>query len=215
MIIIGLLVILVIYLDYTSGYIIETTKKPKKNRDECIVDMLQDNLPDLSNSKILNKHLRTGLSKNILSIDDILAIIMIFMLFYIHKTKYIKDIAILYIITGSFRLITKNITILPQACKYCKSPEKRTMIDRCITGGCNDSIFSGHTTLMLFILLYIGKGIKNIYVKFMLLLFAIGYSLLIIMLRNHYSVDIVLAWYVSITSFILYENRSKLNYLFA
>ena len=140
---------------------------------------------------------------------------MVFLLFYIHGTKYIKDIAILYILTGIFRLITKSITILPQACKNCKPPEERNIIDRCITGGCNDTIFSGHTTIMLISLLYIGKDINNMYIKIVLLLFAIGYSMLIIMLRNHYSVDIVLAWYISITSFILYENRSKLNYFFA
>ena len=44
----------------------------------------------------------------------------------------------------------------------------------------------------------------------MMILFVVGYSLLIIMLRNHYTVDVVLAWFISVSTFILYENREYL-----
>jgi hypothetical protein len=43
----------------------------------------------------------------------ILAIIILIIFIPLHGTKYIKDIAILYICIGSLRIITKTVTILP------------------------------------------------------------------------------------------------------
>lgn len=212
MIIVICLVILVIVIDIMLGLRIENKYKPKENRDNCIVDILQENLPDLTENKLLCKHTRDGILKNIFSLDDILAIIIFFILIYLHGSKYFIDIGILFIFIGTLRIITKTITILPQSNKKCKAPDERNSIDRYITGGCNDSIFSGHMSLMLLMLLFINKGIKKLYIKIMMLLFAIIYSFFIIMLRNHYSVDIVLAWYITISAFIIYENRGSMKY---
>lgn len=129
----------------------------------------------------------------------------------LHGTKYLLDIGILYIILSSLRIITKTATILPQSNKKCKPPIQRNSIHRFLTGGCNDTIFSGHISQMIIMLLFINKGIKHLYIKIILLIFCIFYSFLIIMLQNHYTVDVVLAWYIAITAFIIYENRRILT----
>lgn len=85
----------------------------------------------------------------------ILAIIILIIFITLHGTKYIKDIAILYICIGSLRIITKTVTILPQSNKKCKAPAQRNSIDRIITGGYNDTIFSGHMSIMILMLLFI------------------------------------------------------------
>ena len=122
----------------------------------------------------------------------------------LHGTKYLLDIGI---ILSSLRIITKTATILPQSNKKCKPPIQRNSIHRFLTG-CNDTIFSGHVSQMIIMLLFINKGIKHLYIKIILLIF---YSFLIIMLQNHYTVDVVLAWYIAITAFIIYENRRILT----
>lgn len=204
------LVIMITVIDIFIGHKIENGKKPKGDRESCIRDILQEKLPNLSEESKLSKHNRTGIFKGILSLDDFLAIALFILFLVIHKLKYIKDLAILYILIRGFRLITMSVTVLPQPNNNCKPPSERNMIDRWLSGGCNDSIFSGHTALMIILLLYINKGVKSSFMKCMMMLFAVGYSLLIIMLRNHYTVDVVLAWFISISTFILYENREYL-----
>ena len=203
------LVIMITVIDIFIGHKIENGKKPKGDRDSCIRDILQEKLPNLSEESKLSKHNRTGIFKGILSLDDFLAIALFILFLVIHKLKYIKDLAVLYILIRGFRLITMSVTVLLKN-NNCKPPSERNMIDRWLSGGCNDSIFSGHTALMIILLLYINKGVKSSFMKLMMILFAVGYSLLIIMLRNHYTVDVVLAWFISVSTFILYENREYL-----
>lgn len=204
------LVILVTVIDIFIGHKMENSKKPKESREKCITDILQERLPNLSESKRWSKHNRNGILKGILSLDDFLAIAVIIVFFLMHGLKYVKDIAILYILIRGFRLITMSVTILPQPNKNCKPPSERNTLDRWLSGGCNDAIFSGHMSMMLITLLYISKGVKSLFVKAMMVLFAIGYSLLIIMLRNHYTVDVILAWFISLSTYVMYENKDIL-----
>ena len=204
------LVIMITVIDIFIGHKIENGKKPKGDRNSCIRDILQEKLPNLSEKSKLSKHNRKGIFKGIFSLDDFLAIALFILFLVIHKLKYLKDLAILYILIRGFRLITMSVTVLPQPNNNCKPPSERNTIDRWLSGGCNDSIFSGHTALVLILLLYINKGVKSSFMKAMMVLFAIGYSILIIMLRNHYTVDVVLAWFISVSTFILYENREYL-----
>jgi len=204
------LVILITVIDVFIGHKMESNKKPKGVRENCITDIIQERLPNLSESKRWSKQSNNGLLKGILSLDDFLALAIIIVFFMVHKLKYVKDIAILYILIRGFRLITMSVTILPQPNGKCKPPSERSSIDRWLSGGCNDAIFSGHMSMVLILLLYISKGVKSIFIKSMMILFALGYSLLIIMLRNHYTVDVILAWFISVSTFILYENREHL-----
>ena len=204
-----IVVILVTSLDKYIGHNVEIDK-PKESRDTCIKDYLQDKLPDLSENKYLSKHKRVSFLKGIFSLDDILGLGVFMLFLWIDKMKHIKDIAIIYIFIRLFRLITMSITILPQPNKNCKPPEERNTLDRWFMGGCNDSIFSGHMSMMLVLLLYINKSVRSKTIKWLMLIFAISYSLLILMLRNHYSVDVILAWFISITTYIIYENKEYL-----
>jgi hypothetical protein len=211
MLIIVFLVILVAIIDMVIGIKIENKYKPTQNRDKCIVDLLQETLPDLTDTNTISNQARKGILKNIVSFDDIFIIIVFIILIMLHGTKYLLDIGILYIILSSLRIITKAATILPKSNKKCKPPTQRNSIHRFLTGGCNDAIFSGHVSQMIIMLLFINKGIKHLYIKIILLIFCIFYSFFIIMLQNHYTVDVVLAWYIAITAFIIYENRGILT----
>lgn len=208
--IVTFLVILVTVIDIFIGHRMENSKKPKESRENCITDILQERLPNLSESKKWSKHNRNGILKGVLSLDDFLAVAVMIIFFLMHGLKYIKDIAILYILIRGFRLITMSVTILPQPNKNCKPPSERNTLDRWLSGGCNDAIFSGHMSMMLILLLYISKGVKSLFIKSIMGLFALGYSLLIIMLRNHYTVDVILAWFISISTYVLYENKDIL-----
>ena len=141
------LVITITSIDKYVGYNVEMNK-PKETRDTCIKDYLQDKLPNLSENKYLSKHKREGIFKNIFSLDDVLGVVVFVIFLVVHKLKYIKDIAIIYIFIRAFRILTMSITILPQPNKNCKPPEERNIFDRWFMGGCNDSIFSGHMSMM-------------------------------------------------------------------
>ena len=105
------------------------------------------------------------------------------------------------------REITTTITLLPPtpSC-YQRNYDKMTKskwITR-ISGTCNETIFSGHTTLMLLMILFILPKIKSNIFKIIIYIYAVVTSIVIISLRSHYSIDVILAWVICILFYIAY-----------
>ena len=186
-IVLFILFIIFLILDYNIGC--EIDEKAKNNNYKSqLRDILHENLPDMSNSS---------------AYDDILILLTAMLFFYLYGFKHIKDFVILFLIIWTLRLITISVTILPNP-NIHNNNEKRPKYMRIFCGGCNDLIFSGHMSLMLLLLLYISKSVPSIIGKVGILIYALLYSIVILLLRNHYTVDIVLAWFITIATYALY-----------
>ena len=101
----------------------------------------------------------------------------------IQVKKILRQLSMLFIL----RMLTTSITILPSP--ICSSSKKA-----CAIGGCHDCIFSGHTAVMLLLSFYISQS--NPSFSKILVLYNIVGSLLIISTRNHYTIDVFIAWIV-------------------
>jgi len=151
-------------------------------------DMIVDSLPDLSKNNLCqsltNNCLILWLSPILLSKN--------IELFYLA----FKIFSIIYFL----RNITKLFTIFPSQHKECKSTTND--INCYIYGYCHDKIFSGHLSLSLVLLLVSidNKLISDKYSPIAIVLHII-YAGLILAVRNHYSVDIILAYIICISVF--------------
>ena len=138
-------------------------------------------------------------------LDDILVSLpLIFGLYYnINFNEFLFVLTIIFVL----REITTTITLLPPtpSC-YQRNYDKMTKskwITR-ISGTCNETIFSGHTTLMLLMILFILPKIKSNIFKIIIYIYAVVTSLVIVSLRSHYSIDVILAWVICILFYIAY-----------
>jgi sphingomyelin synthase-related protein 1 len=127
-----------------------------------------------------------------------------FCLMMIYSLIYSSDYSILYKFSGLWitimiiRMFTINLTVLPKN-KYCKINETNLL-----RGGCYDKIFSGHyaSSFLMTILLKEYSVINNL--VFFLINFFNG--IVIILSRNHYTVDIVVSIIVVLFIYTNYLN---------
>jgi len=126
---------------------------------------------------------------------DYLAALPVLILLYVSwKNKkftimndFIMYMAIIYIL----RSITMYFTILPSI--NCYHHKKINLM-----GGCCDSIFSGHTSVTLMSILFlIGLGFPTYIIIYPILL-----SFLIISSKSHYTVDVIISWYITFLVYI-------------
>lgn len=141
-------------------------------------------------------------------IDDLMICLLVIPLFFynINTSKFLQVI----IITRILRLICMQSTILPSPDSKCEEylDRKEKIIGRyykIIFGRCNETIFSGHVSFMLTCVLFLLPFINSI-MKIFLYIYAIITSLVVISLRNHYSIDVVLAWIITIPIYIINTN---------
>lgn len=150
---------------------------------EPLDDLLIKKLPDISQYRILT--------------DIIPLLLILILLFKRPNINQIEDYLLCYMIIMLLRMFSMSLTIMPSiACEYKKH-------QNIITGGCHDCMFSGHTSLVLLVLLILVTDYK--YPKVICLIIGIMYSLLIISSHAHYSVDVVIAWYITFLVFICYK----------
>lgn len=138
-------------------------------------------------------------------LDDILVVLPLFIGLYlkINLSNFLFILTCVYLL----REITTTITLLPPT-PFCFEREKikkdksKTLTE--LAGACNETIFSGHTSLMLISILFILPKITNNYIKILIYLYAITTSVIIISLRSHYTIDVVLAWVICILFYVAY-----------
>ena len=100
------------------------------------------------------------------------------------------------LIIFTIRHFTNILTILP---KINNEPKKELNNSDYIFGHCYDYIFSGHFASLLLFLLILNK--YNLISLTLLIIFSIIYALLILALRFHYSIDIIVAFFVTLFVF--------------
>ena len=114
------------------------------------------------------------------------------LLSFLTKHRYIEEI---------IRMIANNLTVLPSIRK-CDIKEKNPFH----VGGCCDLMFSGHTLTCLIATLYYLYYVSDKYTT-LLLLFNFVNQFLILANRRHYSDDVFLAWFVTLTVFFIRTNE--------
>ena len=109
-----------------------------------------------------------------------------------------------------FKYITSNVTILPKS-KNCYDGDFNVL--HLINGHCYDKIFSGHFagSVIISLLLY-NKGIVTD--PMILIIYNLISAFLILATRSHYTVDIILAGYISVSSYLLGINVNFIKNLF-
>lgn len=151
--------------------------KDKKN--EKLADPLQDYLPDLRKHYIYAEYLW----------GFIIIFAVIFGLIY-YKTCLGYEICFMLVIFHLVKQLCSMVTILPDPSDMCEQKET--------SGNCNDLMPSGHMSTLLIILFsfwpYMNTSWKSLFVFLVLL-----YSVLIIAVRNHYTIDVVMSWFVVFT----------------
>jgi len=150
---------------------------------DTVHDFFHERLPDWSEDEWLT---------------NVIVMLSAIPLIFANSTFLINLICML-IVVYLIRDITINLTILPKH-KKCKKHEKWYQH---ITGGCYDKIFSGHFSLTyLLTLFYYSYGIiTNIP---LLVGINIVNAFFILVTRSHYTIDIVMAFFVC--SFVFTNN---------
>ena len=170
------LVFLIIY-PFIKIKLIILSKKKNLNKN-ILYDLLQSFELDEKTKKILKK------------INEIIPVlfIIIFIILSIYR-KNINSISY-FLIAISIIFIIKCIlnysTILPDISEECRI--------RLLNGGCNDLLCSGHFSIVLLIYLLIVKFkmIKNTYSNYLLII-TILYSIIPVLSKNHYTIDILVS----------------------
>lgn len=190
---------------------------------ESIPDLLFDLLP---------RYDKIGLLSDIFSVlYFFIFIIFIFHPYYIIRPYLTTDIFLTmiktYIICIYLRCFSFIFTRLPSPSDQCKlnskeynPPTIHDIFSRFdMFNGCGDLIFSGHTTIIMIVSLTIIYYMKGIFTKkteiklnVFILLYTLFFLIVIIIARNHYTVDVVVAVYTCILCFYLVINDFKIKY---
>ena len=159
------------------------------------------------------------------SIPDIFVkIYLVFYIFILILNKKLDTIGyhtlILLSIIFFIRTLFFTITILPSINKDCHQKKKKTYNKDLATlisdifinrsgdfGYCNDYIFSGHSSLFILITLIVTyfNLIPPLLITFLWIL-TILLTLIIVIGRNHYTVDIILAYFFTYFVFNTYKD---------
>jgi len=114
--------------------------------------------------------------------------------FFIYP-KIFLPFLVLFLIIIVIRMITIQLTVLPKTtCDIKKSVD--------LSGYCYDKIFSGHAAFMCLLTLFL-YNLKKISI-FVLIIINVLYGLLIISARSHYTIDVVVAFIVTL---LIFQNR--------
>ena len=179
----NLLTIIATYLHVK--YIHKTDIRNFKN----LPDLIIDNLPDLSDNK------------SIIFLADKLPILGIFPFILTNRSDLFIFMYKLFSVIFFLRTLTKFFTILPsQSRTNCTNDIKNPMIY--ISGYCHDKIFSGHSALtLIYLLTIIDNKIINPKYNFLLIFSHSLYAVLLIVTKNHYTVDIISSYIITISIF--------------
>ena len=164
--------------DYYQQRITENKTTPK------VFDIMHKYLPDWSNNEWL--------------LNNIMLLLSMIPMIYINDLNLYYDFITLLLIVNIIRDLTINITILPKD-KNC-NPNQHSFTYSSKFGSCYDKIFSGHFAFVFILSLLYNS--YNIITNVPLLIgWNIINSLIILLIRSHYTVDLIVSFFVCITIF--------------
>ena len=147
---------------------------------------------------------------------DFMPVIPLILFIYLDKFNHIYEYLLLISIIYILRAICFTVTVLPSPSKECECEweiEPKTKLRKFLNiiyqEGCNDCIFSGHTSTMIMSTLFLLRyNINNTFVKVILIIYNILGALAIIVTRLHYTVDVFLATIINILLFFAFGHNS-------
>lgn len=146
-----------------------------------LCDIIEDNLPNME--KYYNYH-------NIVPI-----LILVPILFVRDKVRFLKYAATYLLIFFTIRAITIAVTVLPNS---NSSPLQRLDPIHYILGHSYDKISSGHFAFAFILFsLYIKFNVLSTMWAIILGILVIGNGVFLVMVRAHYTVDIVISFVIS------------------
>jgi len=170
----------IILSNYLSHYI--GSNYYKNNKQNKIHDILQENIPDLHDYHF---------------IIDILGLLVLIPAFFYFNESLSVEFLTKFLIIMFIRAFTILATVLP---KY-ENCDETFGFRSFFLGGCYDKIFSGHTSFVLLLtLFYFREHLINLPTLFAINIVNI---LGIISTRSHYTIDVLLAIFVTTTIFNL------------
>jgi hypothetical protein len=149
-------------------------------------------------------------------IDDILVICPLFL--FILYTPNIKDYIFVLFTIYLLRQICTILTILPpipQCHTSIKNRFKNNIVktlERFSYNSCSETVFSGHTALLLVTILFLLPRLPN-YAKVLAYIYTIVTSFIIISIRHHYSIDVFLSWIICVLFYIAYFGKDVIKTL--
>lgn len=161
--------------------------KNKKNNPK-VYDIMHKYLPNLNKYEMVN---------------NVMLLLTLIPLIYTNDISLYFDFVLLILVINIIRDVTINLTILPKD-KDCLL-EKYSEVYSSLAGACYDKIFSGHFAFvfLLTILFYHNSIITNIPLL-------VGWNLLnsffIISTRLHYTIDILMSFFVTFFIYSQYKN---------
>jgi hypothetical protein len=176
------------YLSHINGKNFYNKREDEKKISQKVFDIGHKYIPDLSNYEFY-----IGNHKLILhNILDILIIIpLIYILIYERELR--KYLIVYGLLIFFIRSIFILITILPKH-KTCN--DENYSFYNLFFGHCYDKIFSGHYSLTLLITILLIKKYPSLF--YYGIIYNIIISLLILSTRSHYTIDILVAFIITI-----------------
>lgn len=160
---------------YYNKRIAENKVTPK------VYDIMHENLPYWKNNDWLN---------------NLIGALTLIPLIYTNNPELYFDFASLLLIVNIIRDITINLTILPKE-EECKLSD-RSYLYSTLLGACYDKIFSGHFAFV-FLLTLLYNSYNIITNMPMIILWNIINALSILVIHSHYTIDIVMSFFVCMT----------------
>ena len=161
-------------------------------------ERLEKPLPDLYHNTLPES------MRNWHEYSDFMPVIPLVLFHLLDKCKHFYEFWLLISIVYLMRAICFSVTVLPSPSRTCKcewetEPETplRQLLNILYQEGCNDNIFSGHTSMMVMSSLFLATYVvpNSTFCKSILVVYNIIGFLIIIGTRLHYTVDVFLICY--------------------
>ena len=136
--------------------------------------------------------------KDLLPFMDLILIIFLIPLFLKNKLSNFITLFKFVGIMAFLRTLTCVSTLIPPIKgRYKKERSDESNLLNYVVGHNYDKIFSGHTGVMLIcVLISITENLVNITNKFILAFLGVLYSILILLTRQHYTIDVLLSYMI-------------------
>tara|TARA_Y100000389_G_scaffold204962_1_gene261293 strand:+ start:992 stop:1585 length:594 start_codon:yes stop_codon:yes gene_type:complete len=187
---IGILIFAIVLNLYITYIVEQRAKNVYDKNQKPMYDIVATTLPNMNQYHYL---------------CDLLCLIPMILYIYtiVYKRNQIDEIILMFSVIFILRGLSMYPTTFPSL--YCY--ETRTKIPT--MGACHDCMFSGHLAFTLLpTLLLIYHGWSPI-----ILLYPICFSFFQVASRSHYSVDILISWYITILVFIIVQFKCLQNFM--
>ncbi len=145
-----------------------------------------------------------NLSEYYLLTDFFVSILVIAVFILYYKDTKLTTFILMAMTIFLMKYIIQILTILPDPTVNLSCKTRHNFIFKFIFGNCNDMMFSGHTAISILCLIFLMEKIKGIMI-YLYIFLVVFVAILSIAVRNHYTIDVVMAFFV--VYFVWHEGK--------